>query len=133
MGNLVVEFLREDDQILTVSRESQLCRVLRIPDSGFAHEAESGFVHDRRHGPGRVRSKEDRCAEDPLESRNETAVLRSALLHSERVEHLGGVRKVDASGTLASGQSREKEGDQPILSPRETVSGVTRNEQDELA
>jgi hypothetical protein len=35
----------------------------------------------------------------------------SALWHSERVEHLGGIWEGDAPRTLSSGQSREEERD----------------------
>jgi hypothetical protein len=50
-----------------------------------------------------VCSKEDGRAEDPLEGRDQAAILRAALLPTERIQHLGGAVESDSRSLLSNG------------------------------
>jgi hypothetical protein len=70
-----------------------------------------------------VSAEEDRGPENPLEGTNQTPVLGTALLHGKRVEHLRGTFEGDPRILLADRERRQKNGNQPILPPRQPMLG----------
>ena len=90
-------------------------------DAGFAHEAESCLMDDHGFLTLRVRAEEDRCSEDPLESRHETPVLRAALLHAEGVQHFSRAAKPNHTTLLAYRERRKEERNKPVLSLRQSI------------
>jgi hypothetical protein len=80
-----------------------------------------------------VGAEEDGCPEDPLEGSDQTTILRTTLLHRERVQHLRGAFKSDPRTFLADRERRQKNGDQPILPPGQTVARMPGDLQNELA
>ncbi len=74
-----------------------------------------------------VRPEEDRRAEDALERRDQSAILGTALLDTERIEHFGGAVKSDSRGLLSNRHCREKDRNEPILSPWEPIARMARN------
>ncbi len=75
--------------------------------------------------PLSVRSEEDRRAEDALERSDQSPVLGTALLDTECIEHFGGAVESDPRGLLSNCHRRQKDRNQPILSPRESIARVT--------
>jgi hypothetical protein len=59
--------------------------------------------------------------------------LRTALPQSEGIQHLGGAAERNPRRLLTDGQRRKKDGDEPILSPRQTIARVPRDLQNELS
>jgi len=80
-----------------------------------------------------IRSEEDCRSENSLERSYETPVLRAALLHAEGVQHCGGTFECNLRRFLPDRLRREKDRDQPILSPRQTVARVPCDLQDEVS
>ncbi len=72
-----------------------------------------------------VRPEKDRSAEDALESSDQSPVLGTALLDIEFIEYFGGTIEGDPGGLLPNGHRCQKDRNQPILSPREFIAGVT--------
>jgi hypothetical protein len=71
-----------------------------------------------------VSSEEDRRSKDPLERSNQSPVLGTALLDTECIKHFGGAVECDPRGLLPNGHCRQKDWNQPILSPRESIARV---------
>jgi hypothetical protein len=109
-----------------------LIRITRIPDARVAHEIESSLMHHGGSLALGVRAKEYRRAEYPLESRNQTAILGTALLHSKYVQHFVRAPEGDGLLLLAHGQCREEDGNQSVLSPRHSVRRMTGHLQKKL-
>jgi hypothetical protein len=72
----------------------------------------------------RVRAKEDRCSKYLLKGRPKTAALSSSLLHPEGVEHFSRAAKPNYSTLLPDGERSQKDRDEPVLTPRQSVRGV---------
>jgi hypothetical protein len=68
--------------------------------------------------PMGVRAEENRRAEDALKGTHEPALLRSALLHREGVQHFRGAAEGDSRALLPDRERREKDRDKAVLSPR---------------
>ena len=68
-----------------------------------------------------------------LESADQPAVLGTALLHAESVQHFKGARKRNGSALLSDRQRGEEEGNQAILDPRQPIGRVTGDLQQELS
>ena len=79
-----------------------------------------------------VRAEENRRTEDALKRPHEPAVLGSALLHSEGVQHLSSAAEGDPRTLLPDRERREKDRDEAVLSPGQTVARVSRDLQNEL-
>jgi hypothetical protein len=79
-----------------------------------------------------VGPEEDGRSENPLKGTDQTPVLRSALLHSERVEHSGGTIEGDSRGLLPDREGSEEDWYEPVLSPGKTVARMPRHLQDKL-
>jgi len=73
----------------------------------------------------RVRSEKDSRAEDALKRSDQPSVLGTALLYAERIEHLGGAVERDPRRLLPNCHCCEKDRNKAILSPRQSVAGVT--------
>src|SRR5262249_54969185 len=95
-----------------------------IRDSSFRHETESRAMNDHRPLRPRIRAEKDGRAEDSLERGDQAPVLRTALLHSEGAEHLGGVCKHDLRRLLPDRLPRQEDRNQAILSPWQPVGGM---------
>ena len=119
--DLPKEFVAEDDLVLKFARQGLLIGVPGIPDPGFAHEAESCLMDDHGFLTLCVGPEEDRCSEDPLERRHEAPVLRSALLHPEGVQHFSRAAEPNYSVLLTNGERSQKERDEPVLPPRQSI------------
>jgi hypothetical protein len=131
--DLPEEFIAEDDLILKLGRQSLLIGMPRIPDAGFAHEAEPCLMDDHGFLALGVSAEEDRRSKDPLESRYETPVLRSALLHPERVQHFSRAAEPNYSVLLTNREGGQKDRDEPVLAPRQSVRGVPGNLKQKMA
>ncbi len=88
--DFAIELVTENDHVLAVARKKLLIGISRIPDSRLAHEIEPGTMDNGGTLSLSVCSEEDGRAEDPLKGRDQTAILRAALLHREGVQHLRG-------------------------------------------
>ena len=80
-----------------------LCWVSVVPDLGLSQEVEPAPVYDLSTAPNGVRAEENGGAEDAFESRDQPAVLLSALLHPEGVQHLRGTFEPDGLALLLDG------------------------------
>src|SRR6476660_2714468 len=80
-----------------------------------------------------VRAKEYRRAKYSLERCDQTAILRPALLHSEHVQHFGCAPEGDRLFLLSYSQRCEKNGNQPVLSPRHPVRRMAGDLEKKLA
>ena len=122
--NLPEKFIAENDLILKLARQGLLIGVPGIPDPGLAHEAESCLMDDHRFLTLSVRTEEDRRSEDPLERRHETPVLCPALLHPKGVQHFSRAAEPNYSVLLTNREGGQKDRDEPILTPWQSVPGV---------
>ena len=80
-----------------------------------------------------VGTEEDGGAEDALECGDQPAVLGTALLHAEGVQHFEGARERDSSALLPDRQGGEEKGNQAILAPRQPIGRMTGDLQQELS
>jgi hypothetical protein len=80
----------------------------------------------------RVGAEEDGGPEDPLEGSDQAAILRTALLHRKGVQHLRGAFKSDPWRLLAGRERRQKDGNQPILPPGQTVARMPSDLKNEM-
>ena len=69
----------------------------------------------------RVRTEEDRCSEDPLERRNKTPVMRSALLHPKGIQHFSRATKSNYSVLLTDREGGQKDRNEAILPPWQSL------------
>src|SRR5207237_356880 len=81
----------------------------------------------------RIRSKKNRRTKDSLKCRNEAAILRAALLHSEDVQHFSGTAECDGLLLLSHGECGKEDGNEAILSPRNSVRRVPGHLKKKLA
>src|SRR5215472_12306517 len=102
LQNFLIKLFAEDNQILAVARKTLLIWVPRIPDPCLAHEMEPRLVHNGRYRSTGVSSEEDGSSEDALEGAHQPAILGSALLHAEGVQHFGGAAKGDPARLLVN-------------------------------
>ena len=72
-----------------------------------------------------VRAEENRRTEDALKGTHEPAVLRSALLHPEGVQHFSRAAKPNHATLLPNSERRQKDGNQPVLTPWQSVRRVS--------
>jgi hypothetical protein len=110
-GDLSIELVAEHDRVSAVSGQVLLSQVLRVPDSSFRHEIEACPMDNLGLQLLDVRAEEDGRSEDSLKGCNQAAVLRTALLHAKRIQHLGGTLEGDLGSLLSRGQRREKNRD----------------------
>jgi hypothetical protein len=70
--------------------------------------------------------------EDPLEGCDQPAVLGTTLLHSKRVQHLSGALECDPWSLLSDSEHRQKDRDQPVLAPRQSIARMSGDLEHEL-
>lgn len=122
MGSyLAEELVIQNDFILKAAGQQRLIRVTRIPDPGLAHEIEACLMGDHCSLSLSIGTEEYRGTKHTLECGNQSPILRTALLHPEDVEHLGGTAECDCLFPLPHGEGSEKNGDQAVLTPRNSV------------
>ena len=80
------------------------------------------MMRDRRLFALRIGPEKNSCPEYSLKSRDQTAVLGTALLHSEDVQHFGGAPKGNRLFLLAHGKRSEEDRNKAVLSPMELRS-----------
>ena len=74
-----------------------------------------------------------RRAKHSLERLDQTAVLRSALLHAERLQHFGTAVECNGLALLANGRRGEVKRHEAVPSPGQSVAGMAGYLQQELA
>src|SRR5436309_6787624 len=111
-GYLSVKLLAQNDQVLAFAWQQRLVQISRVPNPRLRHEVESGAMDHGGPVPLRVRSEEDRRAENSLERSDEASILGAALLDSEGVEHFGCAIERDARRFLANCHRCQKDGNQ---------------------
>jgi hypothetical protein len=131
--NLLVKLVAQNDDVLAISGQKLRFGIARIPDPGLSHEVETGTVENCGVFTLCIRSEEYRRAEDSLERSDEAPVLRSTLLHPEGIQHLRSAIESDPRTLLPYRQGREKDRDEPILPPRQSVARMPGNLQNELS
>src|SRR5260370_42665036 len=104
--HLSEELCAQYDFVFEAAGQETLVRIARVPDSRLAHEVETRMVRDRRFLSLCVGAEENRGTEDSLERRDQAAVLRTALLHAEDVQHFGGAVECDGLLLLSHGECR---------------------------
>jgi hypothetical protein len=133
VGDFLVEFFAQHNEIRAITWKVLLHELARIPDSSFSHKVEAGLMNDRRYRSMRIGSKKDRGSEDSLKCANQSTVLGAALLHSESVEHLRCAGERDPARSLPVRQRSQEQRNEPILPPRQSVVGMPGYEEDKLA
>ncbi len=105
-----------------------------IPYGGSVSRANRFQAAPRlRNGAGLVvGSKEDGRPEDALKGSNKSPILRTALLHSEGVQHLRRAAEGDRCRLLTNRKCREKDWNEPVLPPRQSVARVPSDLQNKL-
>ena len=73
----------------------------------------------------RVRAEEHSSSEDPLESCDQPLVFFASFVHSESFEHFRRTSEPNHLTLLLYCQRCEKDWDDPVLTKRDTVFGVT--------
>jgi hypothetical protein len=71
-----------------------------------------------------IGAEEDRRAKDSLKRRDQSPILRAALLHAESLQHIGRTCKRDGPALLANGKCRQKDRHKAILTPRKAITWV---------
>jgi hypothetical protein len=122
LRNLAIELIAQHNYVLTIPREQLLVRVSRVPDPGLAHKIETSPANYGGPFALCVGAEEDGGPEYPLKGSNQASVLGTALLHGKRVEHLRGAFERDSWSLLTNRKGRQKNGDQSILPPGQTVA-----------
>lgn len=109
----------------------------RVPSSHFAVPARLDYAKPfgatNRVGEHAKFGEKDGGTKDPLERLNQAAILRSASLHAERVQHLGPAFEGDGLALLANGQSGEVKRNEAVLPPRQSVAWMAGYLQEESA
>jgi hypothetical protein len=81
----------------------------------------------------RIGPKENGCPKYSLEGGDQSAVLGTALLHSENIQHLRGTPKRDRLRLLSHGECRQENGNQSILAPGHPVLRMAGNLPEEVS
>jgi hypothetical protein len=74
-----------------------------------------------------IRAEENGCAKHALKSGDQSPILRTTLLHAEDVQHFGSAAKRNDLLLLSHGERRKENGNQPVLTPRNSVSWMPRD------
>ena len=125
--------MAEHDHVLHSAGRRFFRRYARAPDLSFAHEVKTGVVKDASSHRLCIGTEENRRAKDPLKRCNQPPVLRSALLHAESLQHVGGTGKSNRPALLANGQCSQKNRHKAILTPRKAITWVAGHLEDEPA
>ena len=120
-----VELIAEHDGVFETFGRREIVRVAVVPDLRFPKEIEPRCVDDLRGAQLRIRTEEDRGAENSFERTDQSSILFAAFVHPECLKHLGGGSKTDSLALLTNSQSGEEDRNDAILPEGETVIGVT--------
>ena len=104
-----------------------------VLNARLAHKVEPRLVDDCGLFQLNIRAEEYGGAEDPLESSDQPAVLGTALLHAECVQHFKGAGERDRAALLPDRQGGEENGNQAILSLRQPIGRMTGDLQEKLS
>jgi hypothetical protein len=80
-----------------------------------------------------ISTEEDGCAEDPLESLDQAAIMESVFGQAEEVEHLSGRIEPNLTGFLPEGERGNPYRDEAVLAKGETELWVSYDLQEEFA
>ena len=80
----------------------------------------------------RIRAEEDRRAEDPLKRGNQPAILLSAGVHAEALQHLGRGSESDRLALLLDGQGGQEDRNEAVLPKRHAEVRMAGDLKDEL-
>ena len=131
--NFPIELIAQHHDVLAVAGQVRLLRIAGVPDARFSHEIEPGLVHNRRSLALRIGTEEDGRPEDALECAYQPAVLGTALLHPEGLQHIASTEKGNGPLLLPDCQRGQEDRYEPVLPPRQAVRRVTGHLQQELA
>jgi hypothetical protein len=92
-----------------------------IPNLRFLEESEPRQMNHTRFAQLPIRTKENRCAENPLESANQPSILLAAFLHTERVEHFRSAPESNRLALLPDGESCQKYRYDSVLPKRQPI------------
>ena len=90
-------------------------------------------MDDRRSVELRIRSEEDRGAEDALESCDQPAVLFAAFVHTEGLEHFGRGSEANHLTLLADSEGGKEDGHEAALAERNAELRMTNDLEEKLA
>ena len=128
-----IELFAQYNHVLTVTRQVLLIGIAGVPDARLAHKVEPRVVYDSGLFQLQIGAEEYGGAKDALESADQPAVLGTALLHAESVQHFKGARERYGSALLSYRQGGEEDGDQAILAPGQAIGRMTGDLQQELS
>src|SRR5260370_15308918 len=122
--DLPIELRRQDDHVLATARQLGLIEIAVVRDARLAHEVETYLVEYGRNFQFVVGAEKDGGAEHSLEGLDQAPILRSALLHAERVQHLSAAVERNGAALPPNGQSGEVERHEAVLPPGQSVIGM---------
>jgi hypothetical protein len=128
-----IELVAQNNHVLKLIREGILVRLTAVPDLRLSEEAEPGASNYFCVPAESVRSEEDGCPEDALESGNQSSILLAALMHAEGFEHFGCCSEPDGLTLLSYCERGQVNWNDPILAKGKSVVGVSRNLENEIA
>src|SRR5580658_9337378 len=131
--DFLVELFAQHNHVLAVTWQVLLTGIAGVPNARLAHKVEPRVVDDCGLFQLHIRAEEDGGTEDALESADQPAVLGTALLHAESVQHFKGARECYGSALLSDRQGGEEDGDQAILAPGQAIGRMTGDLQQELS
>ena len=92
--------------------------------SPVEHQFAVGFV---------IGSKEHCRAKDPLKTFHKAAIPLAIFEEAEKIENLGGGPEAHDPAALANGDSRDPDGNEPVLAVRESELRMTEHLKEELS
>ena len=110
-----------------------LLRRLTAPDPQAIEEVEPLTVPNRMPPTRRIGPEVDRTGENPLETLNQPAVMRSIFRQIKVFEDLGGGPKHHVPGLLPNGKGGDPNWDEPVLPERKSILRVSGHLQPEPA
>ena len=133
VNDFLVKLVAQHDYVLHFAKWRFISRKARAPHLSLTHEIETGAVKNGGSLGLCISTKENRRAKDPLKCPDQSPILRSALLHAEGVQHVGGICKCDRAALLTNGQCSQKNRHKAILTPRNAITWVASHLEDEPA
>src|ERR1035438_8386037 len=112
--DFAVELFAQHNHVLAVTRQVLLAGIAGVPNARLAHKAEPCVVYDSGLFQLHIGTEEDGGAEDALESADQPAVLGTALLHAESIQHFKCAGERDSSALLPDRQGGEEKWNQAI-------------------
>src|SRR4030095_804382 len=131
-ADLGVKLLTQHYDVFEFVRDSLLVGFTVVPDARLPEKVKPGSLDDSGLRCRGLRSEEHRGSEDPFECRHQAAVLFTALLHAEGLQHLGRAPEPDCLALLPHRQRGEKNWHNPVLPKRNPEVGMTGDLQNEV-